>query len=504
MTDDDLAAQLESLSLHELAKIEWRSRWLSVARPKQVITFDDPRFNTIFIRSGRGWGKTRTAINWLCWELCNTPNDFGHMVGATYNDVRYTLIEGETGILREVPDCLITEYLKDDLIVRFYNGATLRGFTAEQPGRLRGPQCRVMLMDEIASWLRDRETYEQANFGHRLGQRSLALITSTPQPKELIRELERDPAIAKITGHMRENAANLSPTFLKKMSVLEGTRLGRQELAGEILDAEELGVIKRSQWKVWPHDKPLPAFEIVLLSFDTALTEENVDVKKNKSDFTACTAWGGFREALSDEDREQIAQEQREGKKPLLSAAGRPKIILLNAWQERLGFPDLLSRAKLEMRAAYGGPKDFVRPYVGKASQEPTGRKPDILLIEDKTSGISLRQMLQRAGIPVTPYNPGKADKYLRLNLTAPLFVAGYVHAVQSENRPTEFKTWAEPVVAQMCSYSGEGSLEHEDLMDSSSQALLWLSRNWLNQAPPVHRREGPRNSPAGANPYSS
>lgn len=506
MTDDDLAAQLESLSLHELAKIDWRSRWLSQARPKQIITFDDPRFNTIFMRSGRGFGKTLAAVQWICWELCNSPDDFGHIVAPTYNDVRYTFIEGQTGVLRVVPECLIADYLKDDLIVKFYNGAILRGFPAERPDRLRGPQCRVLICEEISSWQYDRDTYDQARLGHRLGQRSLCLITSTPKPKEFIRELEKDPTIQKITGHTFENKANLSPTFLQQIQRLEGTKLGRQELAGEILDAEEDGVIKRSQWKVWPHDKPLPCFEIILLSFDTALSEENVDVKKNDTDFTGCTVWGGFRETLSDEDREQIAQERREGKVPMLSAAGRPKIILLNAWQERLGFPDLLARAKLEMRAHYGSDaiKPFIRPVVGSARLENQGRKPDIILIEDKNSGISLRQMLQRGGVPVTPYNPGQADKLLRLHLTAPLFVAGYVHAVQSENRPTEFKSWAEQVISQVCSYSGEGSLEHDDLLDSSSQALLWLSRNWLNQAPPVYRREGPQRTQPGQNPYGS
>lgn len=340
-----------------------------------------------------------------------------------------------------------------------------------------------------------RETHEQADFGHRLGKRSLQLITTTPQPKELIRELFADASVLKIGGHWSENEGNLSPSFKDKMRRLEGTRLGRQELSGELLDAEELGVVKRTQWRVWPHDKPLPVFEIIIMSLDTAMSEDEIDVKNQKTDFTACTVWGGWRERKTRADGSIDYESKPE-----------PRIILLDAWQERLGFPDLLAAVKRDKDKHYGASElaQAVRPLHGVIPAPFVGRKPDIILIEDKNSGISLRQTLRRDGIAVVPYNPGNQDKYQRLNLVAPLFVSGFVHAVASAVRPGEFRSWAEPVIAQMCSYSGEGSLEHDDAMDSGCQALQWLDRNWLRNEPPTYKRQAPQRTPPGANPYAS
>lgn len=520
MSAEPLLDQLKGLSLEELAKLEWRMRWLQTARPKQVIDFEHTKEDTIFLHPGRGFGKTKALVNWICWELCNEPGAFGHIVGATHNDIRYVIIEGQSGVLREVPECLIRDYNKTDSYITFYNGSILRGFSAEEPERLRGPQCAYLAADEVAAWVKDRETWDQAKFGHRLGKRSTCVIASTPKPKELIREFFSNRKIKKIGGNMKENEDNLSASFIEQMRSLEGTRLGRQELAGELLDAEEMGIIRRSQWKLWPWNEPLPDFEFIVMSLDSAFTEENVDYKettkkqRDTSDFTACSVWGGIREPLSRDQVEEVTH--RYGRDELVVrkviARGIPKILLLDAWQERLGFPELVSKVRKEKEARYG--MDSVLPQItplfGSKRMVGQGRKPDMILIEDKGSGVSLRQQLRREGIPVIPYNPKKADKYLRLNLCAPLFVAGYIWAPQTEAkdewgqpRPREFKSWAEPLIAQMCSYSGEGSLEHEDLMDSATQALLWLQRNWLSMNADLHAGYRPYQGPT-VNPYAS
>jgi phage terminase large subunit-like protein len=477
--------------------VEWRLRFLDDPdfNPKQLVDFSKLKKDTLFFHPGRGWGKNVTGVNWLAWELCRRST-FGHVIAPTHNDLRYVIFEGESGILRWVPSILVRHYNSSDMVMEFYNGSVLRGFSAEKPERLRGPQCELLWEDEIAAWLRMRETHEQAIFGLRLGARPLHLITSTPQPKELIRELMADPSIIKVGGHQRENK-HLPPRYLEKMQRLAGTRLGRQELAGELIDAEELGVVQRSQWKRFPHDKPLPAFETVIMSLDTALGEENVDVKKQKTDYTACTVWGCWRE------RPKNVQDLPERLDDLLVIPQQQsKILLLDAWAERLGFPDLIKRIKREKEQRYGNDTTVFRPALGDFMPTGMGRKPDLILIEDKNSGISARQQLRSENIPVQPYDPADQNKYLRLNLCAPMFVGGFVHAVASEHRPNEFKSWAEPVIAQMCSYSGEGSLEHDDLMDSATQALLWLQRNWLRLAPPVHTRRGIIRTPVGENPY--
>lgn len=727
---------LKKPSLAERMRL-WRAGWIMNARPKQHVDFGAIHRDTILFHPGRGWGKTEVLNQWMSWDLLFWPGMIGHVVAATHNDTRYTVMEGPTGILSLVPRELIADYNKTDSIVVFEGGSKLRGFSSEEPERLRGPQCiegdvlirmadgsqkpikyvwpddlvatragpkRVLAQvctspcavlwelttscggklcatmdhkiysggefielcklnpgdpllsystkrnttgrpqatgngpsalvpgsldagyvvtytatftnttsgaypsgmtyttgtttapitthqtsspsqwmniaantasgaislgvpeqsyqldgygsgttaslamsnapnaaltfypaapasqenavrsnadqngdgetvvsveqlgfygavydlevedahefyagdilvhncailgcDELAAWKSDRETWQQARFGHRLRHpqygRSLAVVTTTPKPKALIQEMFKDPTILKIGGDTKENEQNLSETFMKDMERLRGTRLGRQELAGELLEAEELGVIKRSQWKQFPVGAKIPPLDLVIMSLDTAFTEENVDVENQDQDYTACTVWGCYREKLANGEYE-------------------PRIILLWAWQERLGFPDLVERVRKDREKTYGNyeMRGVVTPMFGmRGPAMKTGRKADMVLIEDKGSGISLRQTLRRSGIPVHPYNPGKADKYLRLNLTAPLFVAGYVYAPQSENHPEEFKSWAEPLVGQMCAYAGEDSLEHEDLMDSATQALLWIDRNWLRSLPPKY-----------------
>lgn len=509
---EGLHTQLNSLPLQELAKLEWRQRWLTQARPKQIIDFDNEKLDTIFIHSGRGFGKTRTLSEWISWCLCTDPGSYGHILAPTHNDIRYVDFEGESGVLRVVPECLIADYNKTDAVITFYNGSILRGFTAEEPERLRGPQCKYLACDEIAAWLKDEETWKQARFGHRLGKRSTCLIVSTPRPKELIRAFFKNPKIKKVGGSMRENEKNLSVSFMEDMEALKGTRLGRQELAGELLDAEEVGIIKRSQWRMWPNKEPLPTFEIVVMSLDTAFTEDNVDIKKDDADFTGCSVWGGIRERLTKQQEEEVLARYGQDEMVVrrVIQRGVPKILLLDAWQERLGFPDLVTKVKKSKEAHYGQDEiqPMVRPLFGSRRQFGQGRKPDLILIEDKGSGISLRQQLRREGIPVIPYNPKRADKLLRLNLCAPLFVAGYVYAVQTDAEESvgvnrlEFKEWAEPLIGQMCSYIGEGSIKHDDLMDSATQALIWLSRNWLAMG--MGQNTNNVTSIKQANPYAS
>lgn len=541
---EELRASFQQLTLFDLAKLEWRSRWLAEARPKQIIDFNQLDYDTVFIHAGRGFGKTRCLSEWIAWELCEHPGAFGHFIGPTHNDVRYVAFEGESGIIQKVPECLIKYYNKTDSIIEFYNGSILRGFSAEEPERLRGPQCAFLACDEVAAWINDVEAWEQAKFGHRLGKRTTCVITSTPKPKELIKLFFADKTIKKVGGHTEENKDNLSANFIKQMNVLKGTRLGRQELAGELLDAEELGIIKRSQWQKWPHDHRLPDFEVILMSLDTALSEDAVDVKKDpegrKTDYTACSVWGGWREPLTPDERRAVEDDKTLSyQEQLQKKRGYPRIILLDAWQDRLGFPELVSRVRKAKEQRYGQdnliPK--IRPLFGSSRMYNQGRKADLVLIEDKNSGISLRQQFRREGIPVIPYNPGKADKLMRLNLVAPLFVQQMVYAPltylrvcmachfqwqmardQEERCPecgenqdsldrgrssNTFTAWAEPLIGQMCSYAGEFSIPHDDLMDSATQALLWLSRNWLHMPVYQEKYAGRPATPKGVNPYA-
>jgi len=107
------------------------------------------------------------------------------------------------------------------------------------------------------------------------------------------------------------------------------------------------------------------------------------------------------------------------------------------------------------------------------------GRKADLILMEDKSAGISLIQELQGAGVPVRGYNPGKADKVQRLNIVAPLIAKGKVYIPEDPDKPGEVAPWAKRFIRQVCSFPESGG--HDDYVDTLSQALRVLrDSGWI------------------------
>ena len=305
--------------------------------------------------------------------------------------------------------------------------------------------------DELAAWQNAEETWDMAMMGLRLGRAPKVVWTTTPRPVELVRKLIVPKAgRVVVSGSTFDNAANLPDRFFEQLEQYEGTTIGRQELYGELIDPEESGVIKRSWLKLWPSKKPLPPFDWIIMSLDTAFTEATRDSKSGDADYTACSVWGVF---------------QHDGK---------GYTMLLDCWQEQLGMPDLIKRVKEEMNVSYGDDQDvaLIKPMYGSAKPRTSGRKPDILLIEDKGSGISLRQMLEREGILAHAYNPGRADKLARLHVVSPVFARRRVFLPESDKFPGKPRNWADPLVAQLCSFTGKGSIKHDDFVDSSTQAM--------------------------------
>ena len=151
----------------------------------------------------------------------------------------------------------------------------------------------------------------------------------------------------------------------------------------------------------------------------------------------------------------------------------------------------------------------MIRPLLGPSRMASSGRKPDILLIEDKGSGISLRQMLDREGITSYPYNPGRADKLSRLHMVSHIFARGQVWLPESEKNPGRPKNWVEPMIAQLCSFRGSGSLKHDDYVDVWTQALrLCADKGLLEGTMPAKKgsegyKEPERRKPK-VNPYAA
>lgn len=239
-------------------------------RPEQTPPGGDWRI-WLFM-GGRGVGKTRTGAEWTI----ASARDYAlvNIIGATADDARDIMIEGESGILASAPDAFRPRYLPSKRRLEWPNGARTLIFTADEPERLRGKQHMRIWADEVAAW-RHAEAWDQAMFGLRLGADPRALATTTPKPVRVIRDLlAQIPAgrVARTTGTTYDNRANLAPAFFEQIiTKYEGTRLGRQELGGEYLDDTPGALWRRG---MFDDRRPAPDLARVVVALDIATTSK--------------------------------------------------------------------------------------------------------------------------------------------------------------------------------------------------------------------------------------
>lgn len=202
---------------------------------------------TWLILAGRGFGKTRSGAEWVRANVCgDTPLAAGKyrqlaLIAETAADARDVLVgEGKldaSGILQVHPKAFRPTYTISNRRLTWPNGATATLYNATEPDQLRGPQHDAAWCDELCKWKYGRETWDNLQFGMRLGLQPRQVITTTPRPISLLKEIKADPNTRITTGAMDENLGNLAPTFVSQLiKKYRGTRLGRQELQGEILD----------------------------------------------------------------------------------------------------------------------------------------------------------------------------------------------------------------------------------------------------------------------------
>lgn len=240
-----LAAPNLTLNKRERAQIAeaLRYRWDINAREKQRLP-KQPFFNWVIL-AGRGFGKTRTGAETVRqWVRSNA---YVNLIGATADDARDIMIEGESGILAICPRNERPAYVASKRRLEWPNGAISLIFTADEPERLRGKQHYKIWADELASW-RYPESWEQAMMGLRLGGLPQSVITTTPRPTKLVLDLINDKRNIVTTGTTYENKSNLAAGFFDYViKKYEGTRLGRQELNAEILTDNPGALWKRDQ-----------------------------------------------------------------------------------------------------------------------------------------------------------------------------------------------------------------------------------------------------------------
>ncbi len=194
---------------------------------------------------GRGFGKTRTGAETVR-QWVKEGHNYVNLIGATADDARDVMVQGESGILAICPKWERPEYKASQRKLVWPNGAESLIFTADEPDRLRGKQHEKLWADELAAW-RYADAWDQAKFGLRLGANPQAVITTTPRPTALVRSIIADPATHITRGSTLDNRANLAGAFVDAViKKYEGTRLGRQEIDGEVLDDNPGALWKRS------------------------------------------------------------------------------------------------------------------------------------------------------------------------------------------------------------------------------------------------------------------
>lgn len=207
--------------------------WRFWGRPSQIPP--DWDWRVAFLKGGRGSGKTWSGANWIN-EKAQTCKRL-ILVGRTAADVRDTMIEGSSGILSVSPPWFMPIYEPAKRRVVWPNGHFALCFSADEPSMLRGPQAEAGWADEIASWRKLVETWRNLTLCMRLGSSPQILATSTPRPLALIKEILARPTTHSATENTMENLHNLAPQWAEEVLALyQGTRLGRQELGGELLD----------------------------------------------------------------------------------------------------------------------------------------------------------------------------------------------------------------------------------------------------------------------------
>ena len=245
---------------------DWRG---FLARPNQVMPTGD--WEIWLVLAGRGFGKTRTGAEAVREEVALNRSERIGLIAETAADARDVMV---AELLRIFPKDERPVYKSSKRSIEFSNGAQAFTYNATEPDQLRGPQHDFLWHDELAKWRYARETWDQAQFGLRLGNNPRQIITTTPRPIELIKAIVagQEGQVTVTRGSTMDNRANLAASFLTRIQTrYAGTRLGRQELEAEIL-----GDLPGALWSMASLDayrvRQAPDMGRVVVSVDPAVT----------------------------------------------------------------------------------------------------------------------------------------------------------------------------------------------------------------------------------------
>ncbi|HKL06367.1 MAG TPA: terminase family protein [Roseovarius sp.] len=230
------------------------------------------------IMGGRGAGKTRAGAEWVRAQMeGDKPLDTGRcrrmaLVGETIDQVREVMIFGESGIMACSPPDRRPDWQASRKRLIWPNGAVAQVFSAHEPEGLRGPQFDGAWVDELAKWKKARETWDMLQFGLRLGEHPQVCITTTPRNVGVLKDLVRQDSTVVTSAPTEANSAFLAQSFLEEVRArYAGTRLGRQELDGVLLEDAEGALWNSAMLEDARREAP-PELDRIVVAVDPAVS----------------------------------------------------------------------------------------------------------------------------------------------------------------------------------------------------------------------------------------
>ena len=436
--------------LAPVVQYDWLNVW---GRDEQVPYYFSDDWTTFAYIGGRGIGKSRTTNEWAKYLIFDKHKDHAIRIGIicpTQSDIERVMVLGESGIMSVLSPSQIggAKYNINGAKITFDNGSVIYYYSAENAERLRGNQWHYCGLDELAAYQQDKipDILMQVTFCLRLkppgdpSYKCQRFISTTPKPqpwlRRLFREAMTDDSIVIARGSTYDNASNLDATIFKDIIKYEGTKLGNQEIHGELLLVNNEGIIKREWIVLWPADEPLPRIKYIFGSYDPAASE------KQTNDPSAMTMFGVF------VDRD-----------------GENSLIVLDNWCLRLEYPDLRAQILIDWQKKYGDRPD-------------NKRKPSCLIVENKSNGTAILKDINRLGVRMIAYNPRAGDdKHARMNSISHLIKDGRLYMQESKiNRGQPHKYFME-LFDQLCDFP---LVQNDDLCDTVSQALIIFNQSGL------------------------
>ena len=235
---------LASLSQDDARRLYYH--WPFWAREEQLEPAGD--WVVWLLNAGRGFGKTRTGAETVIDRVKNQGARRVALVGQTKADVRDTMIElGDSSILQVSPPWFMPKYEPSKRRLTWPNGAIAMIYSGDEPGQLRGPQHDFAWVDELAKFKYPDDTWSNLEFGLRVGDDPRVVVSTTPRPIPIIKQLIADASTVVTGGPTYANLHHLAPVYRRIIAKYQGTRLGRQELEAAILD-DNPDALWRREW----------------------------------------------------------------------------------------------------------------------------------------------------------------------------------------------------------------------------------------------------------------